>query len=155
MLRSAFSTRYSRLQANLEWLGVTTPFSFNISAILLAASCPAIHVHFLVLYQEEKQLRFGAFLRSFMPSSLPQFCPNVSGLHHRRRLTAEWRLPSITRQHPPNPRQLAKIGMAVKAIVVDDSNIHHLIVGLNRENVESILRGDVFTLPRGAALCAL
>ena len=41
--------------------------------------------------------------------------------------------------------------MAVKAIVVDDSNIHHLIVGLNRENVESMLRGDVFTLPRGAA----
>jgi hypothetical protein len=39
--------------------------------------------------------------------------------------------------------------MAVKAIVVDESNTQHLIIGLNRENVESLLRGDVFTLPRG------
>jgi hypothetical protein len=41
--------------------------------------------------------------------------------------------------------------MAIKAIAVDDSNTHHLIIGLNRENIESILRGDVFTLPPGAA----
>ena len=40
--------------------------------------------------------------------------------------------------------------MAIKAIAVDDSNTHHLIIGLNRENVESLLRGDVFTLPPGA-----
>jgi len=39
--------------------------------------------------------------------------------------------------------------MAVKAIAVDDENTQHFIIGLNRENVESILRGDVFTLPRG------
>ncbi len=39
--------------------------------------------------------------------------------------------------------------MAVKAIVVDDENIQHLIIGLTRENVESLLRGDVFTLPSG------
>jgi hypothetical protein len=38
-----------------------------------------------------------------------------------------------------------------KTICVDDSNTHHIIIGLNRENVESILRGDVFTLPSGAA----
>jgi hypothetical protein len=42
--------------------------------------------------------------------------------------------------------------MAVKAIVVDDENTHHLIIGLNRSDVESILRGDVLTLPRGIVL---
>ena len=42
--------------------------------------------------------------------------------------------------------------MAVKAIAVDDENTHHLIIGLNRENVEAILRGDVLTLPRGIVL---
>jgi hypothetical protein len=39
--------------------------------------------------------------------------------------------------------------MAVKAIAADDAHTQHLIIGLNRENVESILRGDVLTLPRG------
>jgi len=39
--------------------------------------------------------------------------------------------------------------MAVKAIVVDDENVRHLIIGLNRGDVESLLRGDVFTLPIG------
>jgi hypothetical protein len=39
--------------------------------------------------------------------------------------------------------------MAVKAIALDDDNVQHLIIGLNRENIESLLRGDVFTLPRG------
>jgi hypothetical protein len=39
--------------------------------------------------------------------------------------------------------------MAVKAIMVDEDNIQHLIIGLNRENIESLLRGDVFTLPSG------
>jgi hypothetical protein len=41
--------------------------------------------------------------------------------------------------------------MAVKAIVVDDENVHYLIIGLNRQNIESLLRGDVFTLPSGAS----
>ena len=35
--------------------------------------------------------------------------------------------------------------MAVKAIALDDDNVQHLIIGLNRENIESLLRGDVFT----------
>ena len=39
--------------------------------------------------------------------------------------------------------------MAVKAIALDDDNVEHLIIGLNRENIESLLRGDVFKLPRG------
>jgi hypothetical protein len=39
--------------------------------------------------------------------------------------------------------------MAVKAIVVDDSGTHHLFIGLNRQNVDSLLRGDVFTLSGG------
>lgn len=41
--------------------------------------------------------------------------------------------------------------MAIKAICVDDTDTHHLLIGLNRENIDSILNGDVFTLPRGAA----
>ena len=40
-------------------------------------------------------------------------------------------------------------GMAVKAIVVDGENVQHLIIGLNRDDVESLLRGEVFTLPSG------
>jgi hypothetical protein len=39
--------------------------------------------------------------------------------------------------------------MAVKAIVMDQENVEHLIIGLNREDVESLLRGEVFTLPCG------
>src|SRR5262249_42250319 len=39
---------------------------------------------------------------------------------------------------------------AIKATAVDDENIEHLIIGLNREDVESLLRGDVFTLSTGA-----
>jgi hypothetical protein len=39
--------------------------------------------------------------------------------------------------------------MALKAIVLDNGNIQHLIIGLNREDVDSLLRGDVFTLPPG------
>lgn len=30
---------------------------------------------------------------------------------------------------------------------MDDSDVHHLIIGLNRENIEAILRGDVCMLP--------
>jgi hypothetical protein len=41
--------------------------------------------------------------------------------------------------------------MAIKAICVDDSNTHHVIIGLTREDIDTILRGDVYTLPCGAA----
>ena len=36
--------------------------------------------------------------------------------------------------------------MAIRAVGLDDNNVQHLIIGLNRENIESLLRGDVFTL---------
>ena len=39
--------------------------------------------------------------------------------------------------------------MAVRAIVMDQENVEHLIIGLNREDVEALLRGEVFTLPSG------
>jgi len=39
--------------------------------------------------------------------------------------------------------------MAVKAIAEDDKGVQHLIIGLNRENIETLLRGDVFKLPSG------
>ena len=42
--------------------------------------------------------------------------------------------------------------MAIKAVVVDDENTQHLIIGLTRENVNSLLDGDVFTLPQGVAI---
>ena len=35
---------------------------------------------------------------------------------------------------------------------VDDENRQHLIIGLNRDNVNSLLDGDVFTLPKGIAI---
>jgi hypothetical protein len=39
--------------------------------------------------------------------------------------------------------------MAIKSVVVDESGTHHLILGLNRENVDSVLNGNVFTFPKG------
>jgi hypothetical protein len=39
--------------------------------------------------------------------------------------------------------------MAIKSVVVDESGTHHLILGLNRENVDSLLNGNVFTFPKG------
>jgi hypothetical protein len=41
--------------------------------------------------------------------------------------------------------------MAIKAIAVDDSGTRHLIIGLNRENISSLLGGEIFILPSGAA----
>jgi hypothetical protein len=41
--------------------------------------------------------------------------------------------------------------MAIKAVAVDDENTEHLIIGLNRDNVDSLLDGTVFTLPHGMA----
>jgi hypothetical protein len=42
--------------------------------------------------------------------------------------------------------------MAIKAVAVDDQNTQHLIIGLNRDNINSLLNGDVFTLPKGIAI---
>jgi hypothetical protein len=39
--------------------------------------------------------------------------------------------------------------MAIKAFVADESGTRHLILGLNRENVDSIVNGNVFTFPQG------
>ena len=39
--------------------------------------------------------------------------------------------------------------MAVKAIAEDEMGIQHLVIGLNRENIESLLVGNVFTPPSG------
>jgi hypothetical protein len=39
--------------------------------------------------------------------------------------------------------------MAIKALVADEADTQHLILGLNRENVETILSGGVFTFPKG------
>ena len=40
--------------------------------------------------------------------------------------------------------------MAIQAIAVDESKTYHLVIGLNRDNVESI-RGEVLSLERGSA----
>jgi hypothetical protein len=42
--------------------------------------------------------------------------------------------------------------MAIKAVAVDEQNTQHLIIGLNRDNVESMLSGDVLKLPHGIAI---
>ena len=39
--------------------------------------------------------------------------------------------------------------MAIKAVIVDEAKVHHLIIGLNRDNVETLLNGDVLPLPAG------
>jgi hypothetical protein len=39
--------------------------------------------------------------------------------------------------------------MALKATILDDDNTPHLLIGLSRENIESIERGEVFVLPPG------
>jgi hypothetical protein len=42
--------------------------------------------------------------------------------------------------------------MAIKAVAVDDENTEHLVIGINRDEVESLLDGDIFKLPQGAAV---
>ena len=39
--------------------------------------------------------------------------------------------------------------MGIKAVAVDSEDIHHLIIGLNREDVETLLKGNVLTLAAG------
>src|SRR5689334_16273145 len=39
--------------------------------------------------------------------------------------------------------------MAVKAVVVDGTNTHHLIIGISRETLDTLLSGEVFVLPPG------
>lgn len=39
--------------------------------------------------------------------------------------------------------------MSNLARCVDERNIVHLLIGLNREDIESLLRGEVLTLLRG------
>jgi hypothetical protein len=39
--------------------------------------------------------------------------------------------------------------MAIKAVAIDDKNTEQLIIGLNRDNVNCLLNGEVFTLPHG------
>jgi hypothetical protein len=40
--------------------------------------------------------------------------------------------------------------MAIKAICSDASNTCHLLIGLSRQNIELLMRGEIFTLPRSA-----
>jgi hypothetical protein len=40
--------------------------------------------------------------------------------------------------------------MAIKTTRVDDAQTVHLLIGLNRENIDSLLRGETLTLPPGA-----
>lgn len=42
--------------------------------------------------------------------------------------------------------------MAIKAVAVDDQNTEYPIIGLNRGDVDSLLDGDVFTLPQEIAI---
>jgi len=39
--------------------------------------------------------------------------------------------------------------MAIKAVAVDEKNLHHLIIGLNRKNLTALLAGKVVTFPTG------
>jgi hypothetical protein len=39
--------------------------------------------------------------------------------------------------------------MALKATLLDEESTPHLLIGLSRENLESLQRGEVFVLPPG------
>jgi hypothetical protein len=39
--------------------------------------------------------------------------------------------------------------MALKAFILDDKNIPHLMIGLSRTDMEAIERGEVYVLPAG------
>ena len=39
--------------------------------------------------------------------------------------------------------------ICLKAIALDEENVQHLIIGLSRADVDTILRGDVLVLPPG------
>jgi hypothetical protein len=39
--------------------------------------------------------------------------------------------------------------MSIRAIAVDEQNVQHLIIVLNRQDVYTILRGEVLVLPPG------
>jgi hypothetical protein len=43
------------------------------------------------------------------------------------------------------------VSMAIKAVWVDKEGVQHLIIGLSRENVNTLVDGEVFTLPQGLA----
>ncbi len=38
-------------------------------------------------------------------------------------------------------------GMAIKATCIDEAQVLHLLIGLNRANLEALLRGEAVTLP--------
>jgi hypothetical protein len=42
--------------------------------------------------------------------------------------------------------------MALKATILDEENTPHLLIGLSRENVETLEKGEVFVLPQGQNL---
>jgi hypothetical protein len=41
--------------------------------------------------------------------------------------------------------------MAVKAVCKDKEGIQHLIIGLSRENLNTLVDGEVLTMPQGLA----
>jgi hypothetical protein len=57
--------------------------------------------------------------------------------------------PKIRIAPPLESNQPHNACMAIKAVVVDDGNTQHRIIGLNRNKINSMLDGDVFTLPHG------
>jgi hypothetical protein len=42
--------------------------------------------------------------------------------------------------------------MALKALCMDDESTPHLLIGLTRGNIESLLKGSVLVLPQGPNL---
>lgn len=39
--------------------------------------------------------------------------------------------------------------MAIKAVAIDDTGTRHLVIGLNRENMNTLLNGNILILPTG------
>ena len=79
---------------------------------------------------------------------MPRPVKGAAGPDHQKRPSGRHDTPKVWSPRPT----IHNSCMAIKIVAVDDQNTEHLIIGLNRDNVNSLLNGDVFTLPHGIAI---
>ena len=69
-----------------------------------------------------------------------------------RRICGNWSHVEVARTDTAVLGALPSGRMALKAICIDDAQNVHLLIGLNRKNIEDLLRGETLTFPRGVPL---
>jgi hypothetical protein len=59
----------------------------------------------------------------------------------------------LGKEHPVSLEERAKLRVVSKdgnqAVVADQQNLHHLVTGLNRDDVNAIFKGKIVALPAG------